>query len=206
MIPLMVDFTGRQVMVFGGGAVALRKARYFIPEAKVTVFSRSFHPDFSHIPAVLHTIELTHDIASIREMIRRSTLVVAATSDPELNSEIMEACSLEGIFCNVASGKAGDVMLPAKISGERYVIGISTQGSVPAVSRYIRESLEEKIPNLDALIELGEWIRNEFRSGLPVSRNYDSILYEALRDPQTHIALTSGQKRAQEYVREKYVV
>ena len=202
----MVDFTGRQVIVFGGGAVAVRKAKYFVQEAEVTAFSRSFHPDFSHLPVVLHVMELTHDIASIRDMIKESMLVVAATSDQELNSTIKRACSLERIFCNVASGSVGDVMLPAKITGERYVIGISTQGSVPAVSRYIRECLEEKISNLDALIELGEWIRQEFRSGLQVSRNYDSILYEALRDPQTHIALTSGQKRAQEYVREKYVV
>lgn len=206
MIPLMVDFTGRQVMVFGGGAVALRKARYFIQEAKIIVLSRSFHPDFSHIPAVLHTLELSPDIESIRGMIEESALVVAATSDPELNSVIMEACRLEGILCNVASGKAGDVLLPAKITGERYVIGISSQGSVPAVSRYIRESLEEKIPNLDALIELGEWIRNEFRTGIRVSRNYDSILYDALRDPQTHIALASGQEMAKGYIREKYAL
>ena len=200
----MVDFTGRQVIVFGGGAVAVRKAGYFAQEAEVTAFSRSFHPDFTHLPVVLHTMELTHDIASIREMIKESTLVVAATSDQELNSTIMRACSLERIFCNVASGSAGDVMLPAKITGERYVIGISTRGSVPAVSRYIRECLEEKISDLDALIELGEWIRREFRTGIPVSRNYDSILYEVLRDPQTHIALTFGQEMAQKYIREKY--
>ena len=42
MIPLVHDFTGRTVLVFGGGAVGARKARRFASEASVVVVSPAF--------------------------------------------------------------------------------------------------------------------------------------------------------------------
>ena len=42
MIPLFIDCSGRRVVIFGGGAVAARKAAYFVQEARVLVVSRSF--------------------------------------------------------------------------------------------------------------------------------------------------------------------
>ena len=44
MIPLMIDLAGKKVVIFGGGEVGARKARFFAPEAEVTVISRSFSP------------------------------------------------------------------------------------------------------------------------------------------------------------------
>jgi hypothetical protein len=41
MIPLLHDFTGATVLVFGGGTVGARKARRFASEADVVVVSGS---------------------------------------------------------------------------------------------------------------------------------------------------------------------
>jgi siroheme synthase, N-terminal domain len=158
MIPLMIDFTGKKVIIFGGGVVGARKARYFANEADVIVYSRSFHPEFQEIPVKTEVCNLTRDLETLRNMIHHASLVIAATSDPELNGLIESACTHEHIWCNVAAGKQGDVVLPAKISGNRYVIAVSTSGSVPAVSRLIREEIENTFPDLDDLILLGEWI------------------------------------------------
>jgi precorrin-2 dehydrogenase/sirohydrochlorin ferrochelatase len=206
MIPLMIDFTGKKVIIFGGGVVGARKAGYFLPEADVIIYSRSFHPDFKKIQARQEVCTLTKDIEILRNMIRNSSLVIAATSDPELNELIGSACTGEHIWCNVAAGRAGDVVLPAKLSGDRYTIAVSTTGSVPAISRLIREELEESLPDLDELVELGEWIRTTYRGVRSGNIPYDTVLYEALRDPEVRKALSSGQEQAQEYIRERFAV
>jgi precorrin-2 dehydrogenase / sirohydrochlorin ferrochelatase len=200
----MVDLTEKRVVIFGGGRVGARKARYFFREADVMVYSRSFHSDFDQIPCSKISTEINQNEEEIKTLIRNSALVIAATSDISLNDTIRSAAHSEGILCNVAAGKPGDVTLPAKITGSRYTVAVTTKGSVPAVSRMIREHLEEFYPDLDDLIELGEWIRNEFRAETNSDRHYNSVLYEALRDPKTRKALESGQKAAREYVLENY--
>ncbi len=47
MIPLLVDLSARCVLICGGGEVAARKAAFFLPEAEVTVVSRSFSSTLS---------------------------------------------------------------------------------------------------------------------------------------------------------------
>ncbi|PWR71223.1 bifunctional precorrin-2 dehydrogenase/sirohydrochlorin ferrochelatase [Methanospirillum stamsii] len=204
MIPLMVDFTGRKVIIFGGGAVGARKARYFVEEADVTVYSRSFHPDFSSIPVRQEVLDLSPDAYSICPLIQDSALVIAATSDPDLNNIIREASESVHVFCNVASGNPGDVFLPAKVTGKKFTLAISTIGSVPAVSRLIREEMEKTFPDMDELIELGEWIRESFSTDHADPISGQSILYTALRDPETRKALSKGQMNAREYIRERY--
>jgi len=201
----MIDFTGRKVVIFGGGAVGLRKARYFAGEADVSVYSRSFHPDFTDLPVRKEHIILSANSDLIAQLIHGSSLVIAATSDTDLNECIKKVSRSEGLLCNVAAGSPGNVFLPAKISGEKFTIAISTIGSVPAVSRLIREELEESFPDLDRLVELGEWIRDEYRKNTGGSSSYESVLYQALRDPDTRNALSKGQMQAQQFVREKYV-
>lgn len=206
MIPLMIDFTGKKVIIFGGGVVGARKARYFAHEADVVVYSRSFHPEFQEIPVKTEVCNLTRDLETLRNMIQNASLVIAATSDPELNELIESACTREHIWCNVAAGKQSDVVLPAKISGNRYVIAVSTSGSVPAVSRLIREEIENTFPDLDDLILLGEWIRDTYRGDRTGTDSYDTVLYSALRDPETRKSLASGMNAAQEYVQRRFAL
>ena len=49
MIPLMIDFSGKRIVIFGGGEVGARKAAYFCEETEVTVVSRSFSPAFNDL-------------------------------------------------------------------------------------------------------------------------------------------------------------
>ena len=63
MIPLMIDLAGKKVVIFGGGEVGARKARFFAPEAEVTVISRSFSPLLSSL-----TIQrVTRELSDLRE-------------------------------------------------------------------------------------------------------------------------------------------
>ena len=154
MIPLMVDFSGKKVVIFGGGRVGARKARYFTKEANIVVYSRSFHPDFKDIPCRKISMDLINKYESLQPLIKNSSLVIAATSDIKLNYSIKLISEQEKILCNVAAGESGDVILPAKFSGLNYTVAVTTYGSVPAVSRLIREHLEESFPDLDDIVVL----------------------------------------------------
>lgn len=200
----MVDCTGRPVTIFGGGEVGARKARYFSSEAEVTVYSRSFSPTFESIPVRLVRTELTAEEEQISSYIRGAFLVITATSDPELNRAILAQCRSEGILCNNATSPLGDVTLPAKFTGDRFTITVSTKGASPAISRFIREHFESAWPNLDQMIILEEVIRQQLKEKeIPEPRRRE-ILTDLLHDPITWQTLSQGTQAALRYAQEKF--
>ena len=97
MIPLMIDLAGKKVVIFGGGEVGARKARFFAPEAEVTVISRSFSPHLSS----LKIQRVTRELSDLREeeiwpMLDEVFLAVAATPDTSLNNRIGRGLQEEG--------------------------------------------------------------------------------------------------------------
>ena len=46
MIPLIIDFSGKRVVIFGGGEVGARKAAYFCEETEVTVLEQVIFAGF----------------------------------------------------------------------------------------------------------------------------------------------------------------
>ena len=201
----MVDCNGRLVTIFGGGEVGARKARYFSDEADVTVYSRSFSPAFQSIPVrQIHT-ELHAGDERIADFIRGAFLVIAATSDPALNTAILTQCREMKILCNNATNPQGDVVLPAKFTGERFTIAVSTRGGSPAVSRFIREHLESTWPNLDLMIILEEKLRHELKKLDFSEDNRRNILTAVLHDPVVWQTLTQGVPAALQYTEEKYL-
>ena len=186
----MVDCTHRSVTIFGGGEVGARKARYFAGEADVTVYSRSFSPAFDSIQAKKIRIDLFEAEERIDEFIRGAFLVIAATSDSDLNQTIAARCSTVGILCNNATTPQADVTLPAKFTGEKYTIAISTQGGSPAVSRFIRETIEATWPDLDLMISLEENFRRDLKDRKISEERRRELLTAVLHDPAIWKALS----------------
>lgn len=134
----MIDFSGKKVVIFGGGDVGTRKARYFSPEADVMIYSREFSQELNDLPVRRCACNLEKmDTNRIETLIEDASLVITALASQEMNTTIQSVCRKKGILCNNAGGEAGDVILPSKISGKRYLIAISTFGSSPATARLI---------------------------------------------------------------------
>lgn len=201
----MVDCSKRLVTIFGGGKVGARKARYFASEADVTVYSRSFSPAFNSIQVKQVGTTIPRDETAITDLIRGSFLVITATSDPELNLIIATRCRDEGILCNNATDIHSVVTLPAKITGERYTIAVSTSGGSPAVSRFIREQIEEMWPDLDLMITLSEELRQDMRMRLIPETKRREILTAILHDPVIWKSLQTGTENALMRVKETYL-
>jgi precorrin-2 dehydrogenase/sirohydrochlorin ferrochelatase len=205
MIPLMVDVTGRQIAICGGGEVSARKAAYFAEEAIVSVYSRSFAPAFESIPVKKVRIELKPDDESIGTIIRGAFLVIAATSDPSLNEFITSRCQYEKILCNSATTPGGDVILPAQYRGDRFMIAVSTLGASPAVPRFIREHLQESFPCLDQMIVLEEELRRTMKENRIPENERRRILHAVIRDDEVWKRLSSGPAAALSYAHERYL-
>jgi precorrin-2 dehydrogenase/sirohydrochlorin ferrochelatase len=206
MIPLFVDCTGRRIVIFGGGAVAARKAMYFAQEARVLVVSRSFVQKMETLPVEKTCVDIGDaSDATITRLVRGAFLVIAALSDPDENNRIGRLCRKRGILFNNADGEAGDVVLPAISRGKQYTLAISTGGSSPAISRYIREHIEQELPELDAMILLQRRLRQELKRTEPDQARRTAILHRALDDKSVWNLLKADPEKAWEKVTARYL-
>jgi len=206
MIPLFVDCSARRIVIFGGGAVAARKAAYFSGHAEVTVVSRSFVPAFDELTITRQERDLAAATATeLDPLINGAFLVIAAVSDPAINNRIGRLCKANGILFNNADGEPGDVVLPAVTGGEHYTIAISTHGASPAVARFVREELEDEFPALDAMIVLQERLRDALKKSEPEQRRRTVILRDVLEDPMVWELLASDEESAWESVKARYL-
>jgi precorrin-2 dehydrogenase/sirohydrochlorin ferrochelatase len=206
MIPLFIDCSGRRVVIFGGGAVAARKAAYFVQEARVLVVSRSFVQKLETLQVEKECVDIKDaSDATLAALIKGAFLVIGALSDPAQNNRIGRLCRKKGILFNNAAGKTGNVVLPAISSGEHYTLAISTGGSSPAISRYIREHLERELPELDIMIVLQNRLREELKRGEPDQAKRNTILHKVLADPLVWKLLKTDPEKGWEKVSARYL-
>ncbi|WP_292392298.1 precorrin-2 dehydrogenase/sirohydrochlorin ferrochelatase family protein [Methanoculleus sp. UBA303] len=206
MIPLMLDLTGRRVLIFGGGDVGARKAAYFEHEAEVTVISRSFSPALDGLAIRRQEADLsTLPDEALRGLLQGAFLAVAATPDTGLNDRIGRVCAGSGVLFNNAAGEPGDVIIPSVVRGSRYLVAISTHGKSPAVSRYLRMRLETEYADLDRMIDLQDEMRSMLREVEPVQAERSRILWSILRDEEVWGALASDYERARAMAIERHL-
>lgn len=206
MIPLMLDLTGRAVLIFGGGEVGARKAAFFRHEADVTVVSRSFVPAFDDLAVRRHRTDLAGmPDDDLERLVGDAFLVVAATPDAGLNDRIGRSCRRRGVHFNNAAGEQGDVLIPSVIRGRRYLMAITTFGMSPAVPRYIRMRLEEEYGELDGMIELQGDLRAMLKETEPSQEKRSAVLWSVLSDEEIWTALASDYADARRIAEERYL-
>lgn len=202
----MLDLAGRRVLIFGGGDVGARKAAYFEREAEVTVISRSFSPALNDFAIQRKEVDLsTLEDEALDRLLQNAFLVVAATSDPDLNDRIGRLCADAGVLFNNAAGEAGDVTIPSIIRGRNYLVAISTLGKSPGVSRYIRMRLEAEYADLDLMIDLQDEMRSALKDIEPVQERRSRALWSVLRDEEIWRALASDYDLARALAMERYL-
>jgi len=171
VIPLYHDFSNETVLIFGGGSVGVRKARRFVREAAVTVVSPSFDNRFAQ-PALADAerIRAAPTAAEVDEWLDRvdPALVVAATDNTEFNRAVAEAASERDVLLN-RTDKAGgrdvdSVVVPATVRDGPVSVAISTGGTSPVLSRYLRQQLEAELDGAGAMAELTGRLRTELKT------------------------------------------
>jgi len=159
-LPLFFKLTKQNVLLIGGGNIALRKARLLCRSgAQVTVISHTICDE-------LQTLLDTHQgIGIIGEyhagLLEGKILVIAATDDEELNERVHFDAVAQNIPVNVVdSPKLCTFVFPAIVDRSPIVIGVSSGGSAPVLARLLRARLETWIPKSYGKLAS---IANEFR-------------------------------------------
>ena len=206
MVPLVLDLSGRRVVIFGGGPVGARKASFFSSEADVTVVSRSFGPEFE----ALQVRKVTQDLKGVSDrdlagILKGAFLAVAATDDADLNDRIGKLCQASGIHFNNATGTPGDVVLPAVSKGVHHAVAITTFGKAPGMARFLRERFEAEYPGLDPMIELTARLRSALKEQVPDQAGRQEIIGRMLADREVWDTVNRDGDRAWALVEGRYL-
>jgi uroporphyrin-III C-methyltransferase/precorrin-2 dehydrogenase/sirohydrochlorin ferrochelatase len=164
LYPLFADLSRRAVLVVGGGAVAERKIAALLgAQAQVTVNAPTLTPLLQRWVAAGR---IAHRRDAFQESwLDRVWLVVAATSDIELNRLIATFAELRRIFVNVVDDAAlSSFHVPAVVDRSPLIIAISSGGEAPMLARLLRERLETLLDHsLGALATLAARLRRRIR-------------------------------------------
>ena len=206
MLPLILDLTGRKVVIFGGGPVGARKAAFFRGECRVIVASRSFGKEVRGLDVERVTVDLgTASDQDLKDLMEQAFLVIAAVQDPALNNRILALSRDLGILCNSATGDPGDVIIPSVWKGKSHAVAVTTFGRSPAMARYIREKIPLDADEIDLMIDLQGRAREVLKAGEPSQERRSAILWEIIHDEAAWKALHQGGDAAWEYVEKRYL-
>ena len=141
--PIFLDLAERRVVVIGGGAVAVRKAQVLLAAgARVVVVAKEID-DRLTIAGDHGKAELAKSAYS-KNYLNGAVLVIAATNDTKLNSQIYKHCQELEILCNVVDvPELCDFFVPAVVRRGDLQITIGTDGNCPAYAGHLRKKLEQ---------------------------------------------------------------
>jgi precorrin-2 dehydrogenase/sirohydrochlorin ferrochelatase len=152
--PIFVEMAGRRVLLVGGGHVALEKVGKLVDVgAEVTVVA----------PELIEPVRAFIDRGDAEWNARRYEagdvtgfeVVMVATDDGEVNSQVAAEARAAGIWVNAADDIANcDFILPSLAQRGTIAIAASTGGTSPALARWLRERLEEFLS--DEVVALGD--------------------------------------------------
>lgn len=200
LLPLMIDMTERKVVIFGGGKVGERKAILFARYAPTIVVSRDFTPLLQNLAGELRLVETmgTMSDEELLDHIEDAFLVIPTTSDRDLNNRIADMAHQRGCLVNSVDG-LDDIAIPSIVERGSITIAISTRGTSPALSKYMRKKIETVIPaESGAMAQLQSEMRVRLKAIIADQRERASILWAILEDEAVWSALAYSYEQALE--------
>ena len=144
--PVFVDLSNRKVLVVGGGRVATRKVKSLLKFTEnVTVVAPETTEEIERL-AKEGRIKLRKR-KFLSSDLKGVFLVIVAVNKENLQRRIFKLCEKRGILCNaVDSPNWCSFIFPSLVVRDSLVVGITTGGKAPAVSKRVRELIEGCIP------------------------------------------------------------
>ncbi len=159
--PVNLNIEGKPVLLVGGGRIAYRKAeQLLVCNPLLTVISPEIDERFHATGATL----IQREYAALD--VKGFSLVVTATANNVVDQQIFDECEALGIWVNSADDPDRCTFtLPAIMRRGRLLITSSTAGASPAMSSWVRSTLENTIgPEFAEAVEILAAKRAEFHA------------------------------------------
>ena len=171
-MPLFFDVTDRDVLIIGGGKVALRRARQFSEAgARLTVVAPEILSEFNGMPETT----LIRRGAAIDDLHENFTFVIIASSNTKVNDTIAAACRDKRILFNRCDSCSDGDFIGGSIVVKGDIVCSTVSGGIPAVSKYLQSRIDSLVrPELVELATVLNEIRPQVKaSGLPEAAKAD---------------------------------
>ena len=152
-LPLFHNLKGRNVLLVGGGEVALRKGRLLADAgAALKVVAPEIDPQLTEL--ALHSQGSVQLRGYQADDLQDICLVIAATDDEPLNAQISVQAQALGVPVNVVDApKLCSVIFPAIVDRSPLIIAVTSGGDAPVLARLIENfrSLAHSLAELPML-------------------------------------------------------
>ena len=154
-----LNLEGRNVLVVGGGRIALRKVKTLLPTgARITVVAPQFDPEFKSLdslttPDSRMTGSAQKDSLTSVTLIKRAYepldlrcvfMVFICTDQPTVNAQVSNDAHARRILVNNACDYLdGDFIVPARMDfGQNIAVTVSTQGRAPSLAKKLKQKIQ----------------------------------------------------------------
>lgn len=186
MYPLEWKAEWKRCLIVGGGPVALRKLKRLLAEgAEVTVISPRVKEE---ILSLAKEYPLTIKRKPYEEGDSEGfALVISAAGDKTI-AEALQREALEKRFLYNAADfpEYGNVTLPARFQIENVEITISTGGSMPGLSTYLRKRWEGQLTETSEEIA---FIKNVYREIMAENPDLRKVFWDSVRSPEISVLI-----------------
>ena len=144
--PFYIDIEKKNILVVGGGAVALRKVEKLLP----------FNPVITVVSPEICNEIVKLGVKTVKRVFADSDLdgvfcVISATNNSQVNEHIYRLCSEKNIPVNTVDDKERCTFIfPALVKENGITAGITTSGKSPVYAKYVKEQLIQLLENINA--------------------------------------------------------
>jgi precorrin-2 dehydrogenase/sirohydrochlorin ferrochelatase len=189
--PILLDLSGKLVVIVGGGGVAVRKAKTVLDGGATPV--RCIAPEIQQ--------NMPHQVQQViarfePSQLEGAYLVFAATDSAEINFDVVRAARERKILVSRVDSEEdrGDFVLPAV--WRRGEITISVSSGIPSLSAWIRDEIRDTLSSIDQYEQMAElmqklrpWLYN---SSLPSIRQACAMIDLASKQAMEVLAASGG--------------
>ena len=145
LFSIELNLEGRNVLVVGGGHIALRKVKTLLPtEARITVVAPQFDPEFSQLAesCQMNLVNRAYDPQDLRGVF----MVFICTDKPVVNAQVSNDARTRRILVNNACDYLdGDFIVPARMDfGKNIAVTVSTQGRAPSLAKKLKQKIQKE--------------------------------------------------------------
>ncbi|ACX72351.1 siroheme synthase [Methanocaldococcus vulcanius M7] len=189
MLPVLLSFKGKKVVIFGCGSVGTRRAKKILKNGGIVdIYSMEFSEEIKSLKDRCDNLNLIKlDIKKLsddelKKIITKYDFVITAI-DPQTNKKIVKiALSLNKFVNSSTNEEEINFIIPACTEVDGVIFSIYTGGKSPLIARNIRIIVENylKSADLDGIAKF----RDVLKEIIPNSKDRKKILEDLLKNEE----------------------